>query len=461
MGWTIEKTTNGRILRSKTGRQMDASGSYVRGYSKQKTPRQVWAVEQVGVGKFVHFRNFVQNKCLDNYGKNKINGLFRMWKCDDKNEHQWYLMQAPKKLQRFPEGWFNIIGKTGLCMAARNNNGNVIQANCGDTDDLLWTTEREGDGIRIVNKTKRQMDAMGARILGYTEQNTPRQKGAIESLGNGRYHFRNYVQNKCVDDYGKNDVNKPFRMLSCDVKDNNQSFSFAPPKKIDLPKGWINIVGHSGLCMSSRLVNGNLQQQKCGDRESLLWKIERAEKGDGYVLRNKSDRVMYNSGNSVLGYRRNNSWQIRWAIESVNHGKYITFRNIYRKTYCVDDYGKAQINHAYRTYICSNKNENQWFSLEAPKQLAKLREGWFNIVSKNGLCVSSRLNNSNLQQEKCGDLDTLLWTIEKTTNGRILRSKTGRQMDASGSYVLDTLNKKHQDKSGLLNKSELENSYIS
>merc|ERR1712032_1008443 len=67
--------------------------------------------------------------------------------------------------------------------------------------------------------------------------------------------------------------------------------------------------------------------------------------------------------------------------------------------------------------------------------IAKLREGWFNIVSKNGLCVSSRLNNSNLQQEKCGDLDTLLWTIEKTTNGRILRSKTGRQMDASGSYV--------------------------
>merc|ERR1712032_134501 len=288
--WTIEKTTNGRILRSKTGRQMDASGSYVRGYSKQKTPRQVWAVEQVGVGRFVHFRNFVQNKCLDNYGKNKINGLFRMWKCDDKNEHQWYLMQAPKKLQRFPEGWFNIIGKTGLCMAARNNNGNVIQANCGDTDDLLWTTEREGDGIRIVNKTKRQMDAMGARILGYTKQNTPRQKWAIESLGNGRYHFRNYVQNKCVDDYGKNDVNKPFRMLSCDVKDNNQSFAIVQPKKMKLPKGWINIVGHSGLCMSSRLVNGNLQQQKCGDRESLLWKIERAEKGVGYVLRNKSDR---------------------------------------------------------------------------------------------------------------------------------------------------------------------------
>merc|ERR1712032_1024965 len=48
----------------------------------------------------------------------------------------------------------------------------------------------------------------------------------------------------------------------------------------------------------------------------------------------------------------------------VNHGKYITWGNIYRKTYCVDDYGKAQINHAYRTYICSNKNENQWFLLQ-------------------------------------------------------------------------------------------------
>merc|ERR1712032_963695 len=157
--WTIEKTTNGRILRSKTGRQMDASGSYVRGYSKQKTPRQVWAVEQVGVGKFVHFRNFVQNKCLDNHGKNKINGLFRMWKCDDKNEHQWYLMQAPKKLAKLREGWFNIVSKNGLCVSSRLNNSNLQQEKCGDLDTLLWTIEKTTNGRILRSKTGRQMDA--------------------------------------------------------------------------------------------------------------------------------------------------------------------------------------------------------------------------------------------------------------------------------------------------------------
>merc|ERR1712037_1081188 len=218
-------------------------------------------------------------------------------------------------------------------------NGNLQQQKCGDRESLLWKIERaeKGDGYVLRNKSDRVMYNSGNSVLGYKRNNNWQIRWAIESVNHGKYiTFRNiYRKNKCVDDYGKNDVNEKLRMYKCDENGKDQEFSFVPAKKMNLPKGWINIVGHSGLCMSSRLVNGNLQQQKCGDRESLLWKIERAEKGDGYVLRNKSDRVMYNSGNSVLGYRRNNSWQIRWAIESVNHGKYITFRNIYRKNYCV------------------------------------------------------------------------------------------------------------------------------
>merc|ERR1712166_489985 len=434
--WTVEKNGDGLYLINKTKRAMDNSGATVRGYIKQKTTRQVWGIESVNNGKYVHIRNFAQNKCLDNKGKSGINLLYRVWACDNKTEDQWFLLKAPKKAkQLYPNGYFNIIGKTGLCVAARNNNSNLVQVNCGEFEDLLWKTEKLEDGIKITNKTKRQMDAMGARVYGYVKQNTPRQVWAIESVNNGKHvTFRNYKKNKCLDDTGKADNNKPYRMWKCDNENKDQWFLLEAPKKLDLPKGWINIVSHSGLCVASRLKNGALTQQNCTSRDNLLWKVE--EYKNGFVIENKTKRVMYNSGNSMLGYVRNNRWQSIWSIESVGHGKYITFRNIYRKTYCLDDYGKHAINLKYRTFACSNENKNQWFLLQTPKETQKLYpEGYFNIIGKSGLCVSSREKNRNLQQEKCGELDTLLWTVEKNGDGLYLLNKTKRAMDNNGKYV--------------------------
>merc|ERR1712166_1066882 len=381
--------------------------------------KQIWAIESVNNGKYVHIRNFAQNKCLDNKGKSGINLLYRVWACDNKTEDQWFLLEAPKKAkQLYPNGYFNIIGKTGLCVAARNNNSNLVQVNCGNVEDLLWKVEKLEDGLKITNKNKRQMDAMGARVYGYVKQNVNRQVWAIESVNNGKHvTFRNYIQNKCLDDKSK-----------------DQWFLLEAPKKLDLPKGWINIVSHSGLCVASRLKNGDLTQQNCGDRDNLLWKVE--EYKNGFVIENATKRVMYNSGNNMLGYVRNNSWQSIWSIESVMHGKYITFRNIHRKTYCLDDYGKHVKNNKFRTFACSNENKNQWFLLQTPEQTQKLSpDGYFNIIGKSGLCVSSRLKNSNLQQEKCGYLDTLLWTVEKNGDGLILINKTKRVMDNSGATV--------------------------
>merc|ERR1712160_174663 len=189
-------------------------------------------------------RNLQQEKCgeLDTL-------LCRVWACDNKTEDQWFLLKAPKKAkQLYPNGYFNIIGKTGLCVAARNNNSNLVQVNCGEFEDLLWTTEKLEDGLKITNKTKRQMDAMGARVYGYVKQNTPRQVWAIESVNNGKHvTFRNYKKNKCLDDTGKADNNKPYRMWKCDNENKDQWFLLEAPKKLDLPKGWINIVSHSGL----------------------------------------------------------------------------------------------------------------------------------------------------------------------------------------------------------------------
>merc|ERR1711957_629503 len=299
----------------------------------------------------------------------------------------------------------------------RNNNSYLVQVNCGDVQDLLWTVEKKADGLIIKNKTKRQMDAMGAQVYGYVRQVTPRQRWAIESVNDGK-HVNN----------------QHYRMWKCDNENKGQWFTFAEPKKLALPEGWFNIVGHSGLCVAARLQNGSLTQQNCTSRDSLLWKAE--EYKNGYVIQNKTERVMYNSGNSMLGYTRNNAVGSIWSIESVMHGKYITFRIINRKTYCLDDTGKHKKNLLYRTFACSNENKNQWFLLETPKKTQRLYpEGYFNIIGKSGLCVSSRINNSNLQQEKCGELDTLLWTVKRNGDGLYIINKTSRAMDASGATV--------------------------
>merc|ERR1711957_149914 len=225
-------------------RAMDNSGNSVRGYIKQKTTRQIWAIESVNNGKYVHIRNFAKNKCLDDAGKSGINNIYRIWTCDNKNDDQWFLLKAPKKAkQLYPNGYFNIIGKTGLCVAARNNNSNLVQVNCGEFEDLLWTTEKLEDGLKITNKTKRQMDAMGARVYGYVKQKTTRQIWAIESVKNGKYvHIRNFKQNKCLDNKGKSGINLLYRVWACDNKTEDQWFLLEAPKKAKqlYPNGYFN-----------------------------------------------------------------------------------------------------------------------------------------------------------------------------------------------------------------------------
>merc|ERR1711957_296963 len=102
-----------------------------------------------------------------------------------------------------------------------------------------------------------------------------------------------------------------------------------------MPKGWFNVVGKTGLCVASRLNNGNLQQEKC-------------------------------KGNKIFGNKRNNNRAQIWAIELVNNGKHVHFRN-YLRNKCLDDTRKAVINNFYYLKKCSDDDKNQWFLLETPK----------------------------------------------------------------------------------------------
>merc|ERR1712032_675188 len=226
-------------------------------------------------------------------------------------------------VQRIPNGWFNIVGITGICMSARNNNGRLVQDNCSNSNDLLWTTSRQGSGLIVRSKNGRVMDNAARRgnngnpILGYRRNNTPAQIWAIESVHHGNHvHFRNLQRNKCLDDTGRHAVGQKYHLWSCSNGNRNQWFRLAawkapkPSVGSRIPSGWWNIVGPTGLCVSARNNNGRLVQQNCGGSADLLWTAQRH--GNDLIILNRTGRAMDNSarrgnnGNPILGYRRNN-----------------------------------------------------------------------------------------------------------------------------------------------------------
>merc|ERR1711957_357931 len=214
----------------------------------------------------------------------------------------------------------------------------------------------------------------GNNMLGYKRNNSKNlYVWAIESVMQGKWvTFRNiHRKNYCLDDNEKKisvSTNTVLYTLACDYKNENQWFSIEAYKKVDMPKGWFNVVGKTGLCVASRLNNGNLQQEKCKGQDDLLWKAENHK--NGLIIKNKTGRAMEaqrkNKGNNMLGYKRNNSKNLYvWAIESVMQGKWVTFRNIHRKNYCLDDNEKkisVSTNTVLYPLACDYKNENQWFS---------------------------------------------------------------------------------------------------
>ena len=196
---------------------------------------------------------------------------------------------------------------------------------------------------------------------------------------------------------------------------------------------WVNILGPKGLCVSSGQVNGNLQQSNCANTPEMLWNVVPYK--NGYLIQNKSGRMMDNSGqgknngNKVLGYTNNSSAAQIWAIESVNNGNHVHFKNLGANK-CFDNTGTVRVGQYYHIWDCSNSNQNQWFSFELP--VGNGSNGYVNLVGPTGLCVSDRITNGNLTQQTCGGSNDLLWTFIPYAGGSMLRSMNGRMMDNSG-----------------------------
>ena len=118
------------------------------------------------------------------------------------------------------------------------------------------------------------------------------------------------------------------------------------------------------MCVASNKINGNLQQEKCGDKDTLLWTA--VKHGDGLIIKNKTGGVMdNNNGNKLIGNKKNNNPTQDWSIDPVYHKNYVQFRNL-KGNKCADDLGKAVIGKTFHLRTCTNDDKNQWFSLAFP-----------------------------------------------------------------------------------------------
>lgn len=134
------------------------------------------------------------------------------------------------------------------------------------------------------------------------------------------------------------------------------------------------------------------------------------------------------NGNKTLGYTKNASPAQIWSINTLN-GNYVSIKNN-QNSKCFDDSGVKKAGQYYHIWDCSNSNQNQWFEFKIPTVAGT--NGYVNLVTNTGLCVSDKTANGILVQEKCGASNNLLWSFVPYTTGHIIVSKNGRVMDNGG-----------------------------
>jgi hypothetical protein len=142
----------------------------------------------------------------------------------------------------YPDGFFNIIGKTGFCVSANNINGKLTQQNCGSSDHLSWKAENHPNGLVILCKNgmvfdnSGQVNKNGNPTLGFTRHNGPNQLWVIESVQNENHvHFRNPQTNKCFDDTGDARVGNSYHIWECSNDNRNQWFRLNPVTSVIQP----------------------------------------------------------------------------------------------------------------------------------------------------------------------------------------------------------------------------------
>merc|ERR1712151_966568 len=391
----------------------------------------------------VHLRTATGNSCVDNMGRwSRFGGKVHQWSCHDYNRNQWmivrpYVYKAPFA----PKNEFNIVTKNGFCLSSLKEGEKITQNECDGTEPQTWKAEIDGESLILRNHAGRVMDGRdpkrGGKVFGIVDKANEDYNGinwVFEEIPfkKNHYRLRNYRGGQCVDDVGGRRLNFWVHFWNCHNHNRNQWFTLRDPqetlkmmkekKRMEeenakkmlerIPKDF-SIITKNGFCLSSLKEGEKITQNECNGTETQTWKVE--IQGGSFVLQNHAGRVMDGAdprrGGKVYGITRETNKKyngINWVFEEVPFKKnHFRLRNA-RGNQCVDDVGGRRLNFWVHFWNCHNHNRNQWFTLRTPQEVLKMAmerkqkefenakkmmeripKGYFNIITKNGFCLSS------------------------------------------------------------------------
>jgi hypothetical protein len=190
-----------------------------------------------------------------------------------------------------------------------------------------------------------------------------------------------------------------------------------------------NLVGPGGLCVIAH-GNGDLKQGACSNNDAALWNISEWISGQ-FLISSKTGKVMDNSGSGTNNGNHTYGWTLHskknqlWSIRKISATK-VSIKN-YQSNKCFDNTGNVKTGHNYHQWSCDNGNKNQHFEFRIPT--ANGDNGFVNIVTPTGLCVSDKNANAGLVQEKCSGSNNMLWSFVPSYGGIRVVSKNGRFLD--------------------------------
>merc|ERR1712151_1046358 len=137
----------------------------------------------------------------------------------------------------------------------------------------------------------------------------------------------------------------------------------APKKKpLPAPKGILNIVGKSGLCIES---GRKTKKSICGNKESMAWHLKKVGENeyqilsdDGSMLANKGG--VNKSGNPIVSIKSNGGKKDGsnvWNFNGIRNGQFILVNPATKK--CLDTTNKTNIGSGYKLKTCRSDATNE------------------------------------------------------------------------------------------------------
>ena len=125
-----------------------------------------------------------------------------------------------------------IIGKTGLCVSARNIHGRLVQVPCREkTKDLFWNEHLWGSNVILVSSNGQVMDNAASKpvngnpVYAWSRHNGPNQQWIIIRIRNSqKFLIKNPASGKCLDGTGIAGIGRFYHIWSCSEKNSNQWF---------------------------------------------------------------------------------------------------------------------------------------------------------------------------------------------------------------------------------------------